>query len=184
MDSDVHNSKDNKLHHHSKKNLNILKEGPADSYKFKEKLVLYFGSYLPAKVINELCVLVRDNSYGKCSYFAMPTESLVLGLLQILVGAGSKIGETIDKNVHVSATKLTNPTKDDRDEADRTKPTIWPKRVRPQPPVGDAGKTATTVRCVNNQINAPYSYLTYQARRSFFSERNENSVDPTELDNS
>ena len=51
----------------------------------------------------------------------MPTESLVLGLLQILVGAGSKIGETIDKNVHVSATKLTNPTKDDCDEADRTK---------------------------------------------------------------
>jgi hypothetical protein len=50
----------------------------------------------------------------------MPTESLVLSVLQILVDAGSKIGEIADKNAHVFANKISNPTKDDHDEADTT----------------------------------------------------------------
>ncbi|KAG0515563.1 hypothetical protein BDA96_10G289200 [Sorghum bicolor] len=113
-------NQDNNLPHHLKKNLNTVKEDRTDSYNFKEKLILYFGDYLPAKVINELCALVHDNSYGKCTFCAMPTESLVLSVLQILVDAGSKIGEIADKNAHVFANKISNPTKDDHDEADTT----------------------------------------------------------------
>ncbi|KAG0521132.1 hypothetical protein BDA96_08G134900 [Sorghum bicolor] len=113
-------NQDNNLPHHLKKNLNTVKEDRTDSYNFKEKLILYFGDYLPAKVIKELCALVHDNSYGKCTFCAMPTESLVLSVLQILVDAGSKIGEIADKNAHVFANKISNPTKDDHDEADTT----------------------------------------------------------------
>ncbi|KXG20585.1 hypothetical protein SORBI_3010G223800 [Sorghum bicolor] len=85
-------NQDNNLSHHLKKNLNTVKEDRTDSYNFKEKLILYFGDYLPAKVINELCALVHDNSYG----------------------------EIADKNAHVFANKISNPTKDDHDEADTT----------------------------------------------------------------
>lgn len=57
----------------------------------------------------ELCDLVHDNSHGKCNYCAMPTETLVLGVLKILANAGLNFVETVDNNVHVSAKKSAPP---------------------------------------------------------------------------
>ena len=44
------------------------------------------------QVVDELCNLVQDNSYGKCHYCGLPAESLVLSVLQILHDASQNLG--------------------------------------------------------------------------------------------
>lgn len=39
------------------------------------------------QVIDDLCKLVNESSYGKCRFCKMPTESLVLSVLHILSDA-------------------------------------------------------------------------------------------------
>lgn len=42
------------------------------------------------EVIDDLCNLVHENSYNKCRFCIMPTESLVLSVLQMLLDASQK----------------------------------------------------------------------------------------------
>ncbi|CAD6211844.1 unnamed protein product [Miscanthus lutarioriparius] len=79
--------------------INFCKE--KESFKrnaFKEKLTTYFREHLPSDVVDELCNLVQDNSYGKCHYCCLPAESLVLSVLQILHDASQNLG----KKTHTS----------------------------------------------------------------------------------
>ncbi|CAD6263793.1 unnamed protein product [Miscanthus lutarioriparius] len=78
-----------------KTKLNLHEENE-ESFKrnaFKEKLTTYFGEHLPPDVVDELCNLVQDNSYGKCHYCGLPAESLVLSVLQILHDASQNLGK-------------------------------------------------------------------------------------------
>lgn len=50
------------------------------------------------QVIDELCKLVDENRYGKCHYCMLPTESLVLSVLQILLDASKKTSDRQDGN--------------------------------------------------------------------------------------
>ncbi|XP_066323961.1 uncharacterized protein [Miscanthus floridulus] len=58
-----------------------------DSSSFKEDIILYIGDQLHPNVIDDLCKLVNESSYGKCRFCKMPTESLVLSVLHILSDA-------------------------------------------------------------------------------------------------
>ncbi|XP_066351662.1 uncharacterized protein, partial [Miscanthus floridulus] len=58
-----------------------------DSSSFKEDIILYFCDQLHPNVIDDLCKLVNESSYGKCRFCKMPTESLVLSVLHILSDA-------------------------------------------------------------------------------------------------
>ena len=49
-------------------------------------------------MIDELCKLVQDNSYGKCNFCLLPTESLVLSVLQILLDAAQTANEPKENN--------------------------------------------------------------------------------------
>ena len=44
-------------------------------------------------MIDELRKLMQDNSYGKCSFCLLPSESLVLSVLQILLDATQTANE-------------------------------------------------------------------------------------------
>lgn len=50
--------------------------------------------------------LVAENSYGKCHFCMLPTESLVLSVLQILLGASNKISDTKDDNCPMKSPSL------------------------------------------------------------------------------
>ncbi|EER93939.2 hypothetical protein BDA96_01G206600 [Sorghum bicolor] len=69
-----------------------------ESNSFRDKLNMYFGEFLPANVVDDLCKLVHENSYGKCSFCLMPTESLVLSVLQILLDAAKTADQMKEKN--------------------------------------------------------------------------------------
>ncbi|XP_066349170.1 uncharacterized protein [Miscanthus floridulus] len=70
-----------------------------ESMGFREKLTMYFGDFLPGNMVDELCKLVQENSYGKCSFCLLPTESLILNVLQILLDAAQNANEVKEKNV-------------------------------------------------------------------------------------
>ena len=50
-------------------------------------------------MIDELCKLVHENTYGKCSFCLLPTESLVLIVLQILLDAAQSADKPKENNV-------------------------------------------------------------------------------------
>lgn len=74
--------------------------GASGTNTFKSKILMYFGEFLPMEVIDELCNLIHENSYGKCRFCSMPTESLVLSVLQILLDASQKVASNKDNSVH------------------------------------------------------------------------------------
>ncbi|CAO1947625.1 unnamed protein product, partial [Urochloa humidicola] len=55
--------------------------------QLKEKLVLLYGDYLPAEVIDGLCSLTHDNSLSKCKSCFVSVQNLVMRVLQILSDA-------------------------------------------------------------------------------------------------
>ncbi|PUZ44808.1 hypothetical protein GQ55_8G153600 [Panicum hallii var. hallii] len=80
------------MHQHPKKK---LRNSPfADKNKFKDRVVTYYGDYLPVEVIDEICQLVHDNSVSKCKSCIFPVENLVIRALQILSDAASEVCES------------------------------------------------------------------------------------------
>ncbi|CAD6251554.1 unnamed protein product [Miscanthus lutarioriparius] len=62
-------------------------------------LLEQFVVFCKSKVIDELCKLVHENTYGKCSFCLLPTESLVLIVLQILLDAAQSADKPKENNV-------------------------------------------------------------------------------------
>ena len=50
----------------------------------------------------------HENSYGKCSFCLLPTESLVLSVLQILLDVVQSVDELKEKNVAAGRFVLNN----------------------------------------------------------------------------
>ena len=67
-------------------------------FRFILPIVIFFYFFVKFiiflyQVVDELCNLVQDNSYGKCHYCCLPAESLVLSVLQILHDASQNLGK-------------------------------------------------------------------------------------------